>query len=135
MHFSFKFGGLLDQNILDKENSKLVAMILKDKKLEDDAKLERKEKRADKIIAWTKNDIKCKSYIGQMCLDHIQQEFQAVKTEWLAHNSWEWLKKGYISFRTPPVSRQPSLRLMNLPIPHVKIGLSTARNTMLLKLV
>lgn len=65
----------------------------KDKDLEDDAKLERQEKRADKIIAWTKNNVKCKGYIGRMCLSHIQQEFQAVKTDWLAHDLWEWLKK------------------------------------------
>ncbi len=30
-----------------------------------------------------------------MSLGHIQQEFQAVKTDWLAHDLWEWLKKRY----------------------------------------
>ncbi len=30
-----------------------------------------------------------------MCLGHIQQEFQTVKTDWLPNNLWEWLKKRY----------------------------------------
>ena len=30
-----------------------------------------------------------------MCLGHIQQEFQAVSTNWTAHALWEWLKKRY----------------------------------------
>ena len=30
-----------------------------------------------------------------MCLGHIQQEFQALKTKWLAHKLWKWLKKRY----------------------------------------
>lgn len=30
-----------------------------------------------------------------MWLGHIQQEFQAVKADWPAHDLWEWLKKGY----------------------------------------
>lgn len=42
------------------------------------------------------NNVKCKSYIGRICLSHIQQEFQAVKIDWLAHGFWKWLNKGYI---------------------------------------
>ncbi len=89
MRYSVEYGGLWDHTLPDKENAKPIAIIFKDKELEDDDKLERKEKRADKIIAWTKNNVKCKCYIGRMCLGHIQQEFQAVKTDWIAHNLWE----------------------------------------------
>lgn len=39
--------------------------------------------------------------MGCICLGHIQQEFQAVKTDWLAHNLWEWLKKRYTLQNTP----------------------------------
>ncbi len=65
------------------------AIILKDKELEDHVKLERREKRAEKIIARIKNNIKCKGYISRICIDHIQQEFQAVKTDLLAQNLLE----------------------------------------------
>ena len=78
-----------------KKNTKPVAIILQDKVVEDDVKLKRKEKPADKIIAWTKNNVKCKGYIGCICLDHIQQEFQAVTTDWLTLHKYEWLKKRY----------------------------------------
>ncbi len=71
------------------KNAKPVAIIINDEKLEDDVKLERQEKHWDKIIAWTKNNLKCKGNIGRICLGHIQQEFQAVKTDWLAHDLWE----------------------------------------------
>lgn len=47
----------------DKKNFKLVSIILKDKEFEDDAKLEYKEKRIDKFIIWTKNNVKSKGYI------------------------------------------------------------------------
>ena len=87
--------GLWDHTLLDIENPKPVSIILKGEDLKDDAKLEHQEKCADKIYAWTKNNAKCKDYISCMCLGHIQQEFQAVKTDWLAHNFWEWLKKRY----------------------------------------
>ena len=96
MRYSLESAGLWDHTLSDEENPKPVAIILKGEALNDDAKLERQEKRADKILAWTKNNVKCKGYIGRMCLGHIQQEFQAVKTDWLAHDLWEWLKKRYI---------------------------------------
>ncbi len=95
MRHSLESARLWDHTLPDKENPKPVAIILKDKELEDDVKLERKEKLADKIIAWTKNNVKCKDYIDRMSLGHIQQEFQAVKTDWLAHDLWKWLKKRY----------------------------------------
>lgn len=60
-------------------------MILKGDDLNNDVKLEHQKKRVDKIIAWTKNNVKCKDYIGQMCIGHIQLEFQAVKADWAAH--------------------------------------------------
>lgn len=101
MRYSLESAGLSYHTLSDEENPKPVAIVLKDKDLEDDAKLERQEKRGDKIIAWTKNNIKCKVYIGRMCLGHIQQEFQAVKTDWAAHNLWEWLKKMYTLQNTP----------------------------------
>ena len=75
MHYSLESEGLWDHTFSDKESPKPVAFILKGKELEDDVKLERQKKRADKIIAWTNNNVKCKGYIGRMCLGHIQQEF------------------------------------------------------------
>ena len=90
-----RVAGLWDHTLSDKENPKPVVIVLKGEDLKDDAKLERQEKRADKIIAWSKNNVKCKSCIGRMCLGNIQQEFQAVNTDWLAHDLWEWLKKRY----------------------------------------
>ncbi len=60
MLYSLESAGLWDHTLPDKENPKPVAIILKDKGLEDDVELERQEKRADKIIAWPKNNVKCK---------------------------------------------------------------------------
>ncbi len=107
MRYSLESAGLWDHTLPDKENPQPVAIILKDKELEDDVKIERQEKRADKIIAWTKNNVKCKGYIGRMCLGHIQQEFQAVITDWLAHDLWEWLKKRYTLQNTASEKRPP----------------------------
>ena len=39
-------------------------------------------------------------YIGRICLAHIQEEFQAVKTDLGAHDLWEWLKKRYTLINT-----------------------------------
>lgn len=50
---------------------------------------------SDRITTWTKSNVKCKGYIGRMCFGHIQQELQAVKTDWPAHDLLEWLKKRY----------------------------------------
>ncbi len=86
MQYSLKSARLWDHTLLDTANSKLVTIVLLGKDLKNNTKFERQEKRTDKIIAWTKNNIKCKAYIGRMCLDHIQQEFQAVKIDWLTHN-------------------------------------------------
>ena len=93
MRYSLESARLWDHMLSDQENPNPVAIILKGENLEDDAKLECREK--CKIHTWTKNNIKCKDHIGRMCLTHIQQEFQAVKTDWLAHDLWEWLKKRY----------------------------------------
>ncbi len=90
MRYSLESARLCDHTLPDKENPKPVSIILKNKELEDDVKLDCQEKRADKIIAWTKNNVKCKSYIG-----HIQQEFHTVKMDWLAYDLWEQLKKSY----------------------------------------
>ena len=87
MRYSFKSAGYWDHTFPDEENPKSVAIILKDKQLKDDVKLERQEKHADKIIVWTKNNVKCKGYIGRICFGHIQQVFQAVKTELLTHET------------------------------------------------
>ncbi len=72
-----------------------MAIILKDKELKDDVKLESKDKCADKIIAWIKNNVKYKDYISSISLVHIQKQLQSVNTDWLAYAYWEWLKKRY----------------------------------------
>ena len=95
MRYSLESAGLWDHILPNKKNPQLVAIIFKDKELEDEVKLECQEKRSDKIIALTKINVKCKGYISRICLCHIQQEFQAVKTDWLTHDLWEWLKKRY----------------------------------------
>lgn len=46
-------------------------IILKDKDFKDDAKLKRQKKRADKILAQTKNNVQRKDYISCMCFYHI----------------------------------------------------------------
>lgn len=51
MRYFPEFAGLWDHTLLDNENPKPIAIILKDKELQDDDKLEYQEKRADKIIA------------------------------------------------------------------------------------
>ena len=76
MCYSFDFARFWNHTLLDNENPKPVAIVLKNKDLEDDAKLERQKKHADKIIAWSKNNVKCKDYINLMCLGHIQQKFR-----------------------------------------------------------
>ena len=95
MRYSLESVGLWDHTLSSQENPKPVAIVLKGEALNDNTKLERQEKLTDKIIAWTKNNVKCKGYICRMCFGHIQQEFQAVKIAWPAHNLWEWLKKRY----------------------------------------
>lgn len=81
MRYSLESVGLWDYTLSEEENPEPVAIVLKDKELEEDAKLERQEKRADKITAWTKINVKCRGYIGRIRLSHIQQEFQSVKTD------------------------------------------------------
>ena len=95
MRYSLESAGLWKHTLSAKENSRPTPIVLLGKDLDDDAKLERQKKRADKITAWNKNNSKCKGYLGRMCLGYIQQEFQAVQTEWLAHDLWEQLKKRY----------------------------------------
>ncbi len=81
MRYSLEFAGLWDHILREKKNPKPVAMILKDKELEDDVKLEVLKKREDNIIAWTKNNVTCKGYIGRIFPNQIQQEFQTVQTD------------------------------------------------------
>ena len=95
MRFDHESAGIWDHTLAEKENPKPGPIKLEGLDREDDAKLERQEKRQDKITAWNKSNSKCKGYIGRMCLGHIQQEFEAIKTEWVAHDLWEWLKKRY----------------------------------------
>lgn len=71
MQYFCKFVGLWNNTLADKKNPKLLAIVFKDKDLENNAKLEHQEKYADKIIAWTKNNVKYKDYIGCMCFSHI----------------------------------------------------------------
>lgn len=66
-----KSAELLDHTFPDNKNPKPIAIIFKEKELEDDAKLEHHEKYTDKIMAWTKNNVKCKDYIGCICFDNI----------------------------------------------------------------
>ena len=89
MQYSLEFAGLCDHTLSDTDNPKPVLIFLKGEDLKDDVKLKRQEKYADKILAWTKNNVKYKDFISRMYLSHIQQEFQAVKTDWLAHDLWE----------------------------------------------
>ncbi len=86
MLYSFDFTGLWVYALLDKENHKQVAIILKDPDLKDELKLERQVNCADKIIAWTRNNVKCKGFIGCIYLGDIHKDFQTVQTNWLADN-------------------------------------------------
>lgn len=95
MRYFLESAGLWDYTFADEANFKPKAIAPRNKDLEDHDKLERQQKCADKIIAWPKNNVKCKDYIGCMCLGHIKQKFQAVKTDWVTHEHWKWLKKRY----------------------------------------
>ncbi len=110
MRYSLESSRLWDHTLPDEENSKPVGLIFKDKELKDDVKLEHQKKRANKIIAWTKNNVKCKGYIGRICLSHIQQEFLAVKTDGLANDPREWLKKRY----TPQITASKSATITSI---------------------
>ena len=72
IRYSFESRRLWDHTLSDKENPKPVAIIFKGEALNNDAKLERQKKHANKILAWTKNNIKYKDYISRICLDHIE---------------------------------------------------------------
>lgn len=72
MQYFLKSEGLWDHTLSSQKNLKLVAIVFKGEALNNNAKLERQEKYMDKIIAWTKNNNKCKGYIGYMYLSHIQ---------------------------------------------------------------
>ncbi len=86
MCYFFEFVKFWENTFLDKENIKLVTIIFQDKELPNDAKFKSPKKYVDKITFWTKNDVKCKSYISRIYLGHIQQEFQAVKIDLLTHS-------------------------------------------------
>lgn len=75
MQYSLEFAGLWDNTLLEKENPEPVAIVFKGKAFNNDAKLKRQEKHTDKIIFWTKNNVKYKGYISRMCLGYIQQKF------------------------------------------------------------
>lgn len=51
MRYSLESGGHWDDSFSDKETADSVLIVFKDKDLEDNAKLERQEYRADKITA------------------------------------------------------------------------------------
>ena len=93
--YSLESAGLWDHIRSAADNPKPEPVVLKAKGLDDNIKFERQEKRAEKITAWSKSNNKCKGYIGRMCLVHIQPESQAIKTDWVAHELREWLKKSY----------------------------------------
>ena len=95
MRYSLESARLWMYTLSVTKNPKPAPIILKKEDELDDAKVERQEKRMDKILAWTRSNSKCKGYIGRMCAPHIQQEIQAVKTDWLAKDLWEWLKQRY----------------------------------------
>lgn len=80
MRYSLESARLWEYILLDGENPKLFLINLKGKELFNNVKLEQQEKRADKFKVWSKSNSKCKRYLGRMCLGHIQQEFQAIKT-------------------------------------------------------
>ena len=68
MQYSLESAGLWHHTLSDQEYPKPVAIILKSKDLKDNAKLECQEKRVDNIHAWTKNNVKCKGYMGTYVL-------------------------------------------------------------------
>lgn len=71
MQYSFKFAGFWNHILLDTKNLKPVPIVLKSKKLKNNAKFEYHKKHANKILAWIKTNIKCKNYINHICLGHI----------------------------------------------------------------
>lgn len=86
MRYSLESAGLWIHTLSVVENPKPALIILKKEDELNDAKVERQEKRMDQILAWTRSNSKCKGYIGRMCAPHIQQEIQAVETDWLAED-------------------------------------------------
>lgn len=95
MRYSLKSSGLWIHIILVAENPKPAPTLLKKEDKLDDAKVERQEQQTEKTLAWTRSNSRCRGYIGRMCTPHIQQEIQAVNTDWLAEDLWKWLKERY----------------------------------------
>lgn len=91
MHYLLESVGVWDPILSNVENLKPAPIDLKGEYLND----ERQEKCVDKFKAWNKINSNDKGYLGRMCLNHIQKDFQAIKTSWEAHNLWEWLKNRY----------------------------------------
>lgn len=87
--YSLESTGIWDHTLPDTANLEPTPVVLKGEDLEDDTKLERQKKRADKIYTWNKNNVQCNGFISYISFGHIQQEFKAVNTDWLAHDIWE----------------------------------------------
>lgn len=75
MHYLLESARLWIHTLSVGKNLKLGSIIFKMKEKLNDAKLKYQEGRANKIIIWIKNNVKCKDYIGRICLSHIQQKF------------------------------------------------------------
>lgn len=72
MQYYLQSVGFWDHILLANKNPKLVAIVLEDKDIKDDAKFKHQEKHTNKIITWTKNNVKCKTYLNHIYLSYIQ---------------------------------------------------------------
>ena len=95
MRYSLEPAGLWEHTQSATKNPKPAPIGLKAEDLANNAKLERQERCVDKINAWNQNNLNFQGYLGHMCLGQIQQESQAVRADWAAHDLWEWLRKRY----------------------------------------
>ena len=71
IQYFFESARLWDYIFSNIKHLKPLLIVFKGENFEDYAKLEYQKKHVDKILTWTKNNVKYKSYIYYICLGHI----------------------------------------------------------------
>lgn len=96
MYYSLKSAELWMHTLLVAKDLKPAPIIFKAEDKLDDAKIKCQEKQMEKILIWTKSNLKCKRYIRRIYAPHNQQDIQILKIDWLTKELWKQLKKRYI---------------------------------------
>lgn len=75
IQYSFWFTRFWNYILSDKRNPELVDIIVKEKDLKNDTKLEDQEKHTNEIITWTKYNVKYKNYFCCIYFIYIYEKF------------------------------------------------------------